>query len=216
MGCCILAVAIASTFTLLFPLIGPAVVLLVLLTLVGKSNQCQHSERLLIMSFPAHRFLVGYVYARTHSQTGGLLQLWLLRRFATLTALQPLVLGLILLTRRLWEEGGVLCGTALLIVVFVEIFCARKLREPGRKSLSPITRNSLDTFARAARVHGARGGDEESTDLVSESLATAHRTRGSFASVLEMMSATLAVQPSQAAKGPVPLRKLCAFSYNGR
>jgi hypothetical protein len=32
----------------------------------------------------AHRFLVGYVFGRTRSQTGGLLQIWLLRRFATL------------------------------------------------------------------------------------------------------------------------------------
>jgi hypothetical protein len=35
MGCCILAIVIASAFSLLFPIIGPAVVLLVFLTLVG-------------------------------------------------------------------------------------------------------------------------------------------------------------------------------------
>jgi hypothetical protein len=35
MGCCLFAIIIACAFTLLFPLIGPAVVLLVLLTLIG-------------------------------------------------------------------------------------------------------------------------------------------------------------------------------------
>src|SRR6266702_2922195 len=35
----------------------------------------------------AHRFLVGYVYGRTRSQTGGLLQIWLLKRFTSLIAL---------------------------------------------------------------------------------------------------------------------------------
>ena len=124
-----------------------------------------------------------------------------------MTALQPLLLGLILLTRRLWEEGAVLCSSALLVVAFVELFCMHKLRQPGLKSLSPITRNSLDTFARVARPGRARGADDESTDLVSESLGTAHRTRGSFASVLEMMSATLAITPNGAWKGAVPLRE---------
>ncbi|RXW19335.1 hypothetical protein EST38_g6518 [Candolleomyces aberdarensis] len=51
MGACILAIVFASTFALIFPLIAPAVLVLLLLTLI------------------AHRYLVGYVYARTHSRT---------------------------------------------------------------------------------------------------------------------------------------------------
>lgn len=38
-ACCILAVILASTFSLIFPLIGPAVVLLLFLTIIGK-NLC--------------------------------------------------------------------------------------------------------------------------------------------------------------------------------
>ncbi|KAI0073700.1 hypothetical protein K474DRAFT_1666269 [Panus rudis PR-1116 ss-1] len=204
-GCCVLAVLLATAFSLIFPLLAPAAVILLGLSLI------------------AHRFLVGYVYGRTHSQTGGLLSIWLLKRFGTTLALQPLILGLILLSRRLWIEGGILCGTAFLVAVFVEIYCSWKMRVPGRRSLSNVTRESLDTFMRVARptasnssIFGSRrtgtgtgagtNGDEgeESTSLVSSGRTT--RARGSFASILEMMSLTLAVMPSPSqTRGPVPL-----------
>lgn len=157
--------------------------------------------------FAAHRFLIGYVYGRTRSQTGGLLQIWLLKRFGTLLAFQPLVLGLIFLSRRLWIEGGVLCGTAAFVVIFVEAYCHWKTRLPGRKALSNITQDSLETFSRMARPKEPREIDEESTSLVSSSRAT--RMRGSFASILDMMSMTLAVMPSPSqTRGPVPLGML--------
>ena len=152
----------------------------------------------------AHRFLVGYVYARTHSQTGGLLQIWLLRRFGTVLSFQPILLGLIFLTREFWIEGGVLIGTGLFVVVFVESYTSWKTRLPGRKSLSPITRNSLETFANTARRYL-----ENDTGTINDSSVPGTRTRGSMASVLEMMSTTLAVMPSSSNfKGVVPLRML--------
>ncbi|KAJ7145847.1 hypothetical protein C8R44DRAFT_655846 [Mycena epipterygia] len=177
-GACILAIIFASTFSIIFPLIAPAVVILLFLTLV------------------AHRFLVGYVYARTHSQTGGLLQIWLLRRFGTLLAFQPILLGLIFLSRRFWIEGGVLVGVGFFVIVFVEAFAIHKTRLPGRRSLTPIARDSLDSFAASARPSAAkrRTVDDETTSLVS-SARPGHRPRGSMASVLEMMSVTLAVMP---------------------
>jgi calcium permeable stress-gated cation channel len=160
-----------------------------------------------VYTFSAHRFLIGYVYGRTRSQTGGLLQIWLIKRFGTLLAFQPLVLGLIFLSRRLWIEGGVLCGTAAFVVVFVEAYCWWRTRLPGRKSLSNVTKDSLDTFYKAAKPKGLREIDEESTSLVSSSRAT--RMRGSFASILDMMSMTLAVMPSPSqTRGPVPLGKI--------
>jgi len=155
----------------------------------------------------AHRFLVGYVFARTHSQTGGLLQIWLLRRFGTLLSFQPLLLGLILLSRRLWPEGGVLVGAGVFVIVFVEAYTHWKTRLPGRGALSAITQDSLNTFASTARTRPRHRDDEETTSPVSTA-ARGTRTRGSMASVLEMMSVTLAVMPSQTpARGPVPLRK---------
>ncbi|KAJ7482288.1 hypothetical protein B0H11DRAFT_2193371 [Mycena galericulata] len=177
-GACILAIIFASTFSIIFPLVAPAVVLLLFLTLV------------------AHRFLVGYVYARTHSQTGGLLQIWLLRRFGTLLAFQPILLGLIFLSREFWIEGGVLIGTGLFVIVFVEIYVINRTRLPGRRSLPPITRDSLDSFSAAARPSRRRTVDDETASLVSSGRqGEGHRTRRSIASVLEMMSVTLAVMP---------------------
>ncbi|KAJ3857286.1 hypothetical protein EV368DRAFT_30619 [Lentinula lateritia] len=185
MGACILAIVFASTFSLIFPLIGPAVVVFLFLTLI------------------AHRFLIGYVYARTLAQTGGLLQLWLLRRFATLLAFQPILLGLIFLSRRLWIEGGILVGTGCAVILFVETFAIWKTRTPGRSTLSPITNDSLDTFRSAARASKRTSVDEASSGTG----APGGRTRGSMASVLEMMSLTLAVMPSSSiATSPVPLQ----------
>ena len=147
---------------------------------------------------------MGYVYGRTCSQTGGILQLWLIKRFGTLLALQPLIVGLILLSRKLWIEGGILCGAAFLVAVAVEASCAWRTRQPGKRSLSVVAQNSLDTSAGAARPKTARDLDEESTSLVSSGRNT--RMRGSFASILEMMSLTLAVMPSPSqTRGPVPL-----------
>ncbi|EKM61349.1 uncharacterized protein PHACADRAFT_84832 [Phanerochaete carnosa HHB-10118-sp] len=183
---CVMAVLLASTFSLIFPLVAPAAALLLLLTLI------------------AHRFLIGYVYGQTRSQTGGVLQLWLIKRLGTLLAFQPLILGLILLSRELWIEGGILCGTALLVVLVAEGFCAWRTRLPGKRSLSVVAQDSLGTFAQAAKPSTPREVDEESTSLVSSGRNT--RMRGSFASILEMMSLTLAVMPSPSQiRGPVPL-----------
>ncbi|KAG6842425.1 hypothetical protein C0991_007555 [Blastosporella zonata] len=155
--------------------------------------------------FRAHRYLIGYVYGRTHSQTGGLLQIWVIKRFGTLVSLQPILLGLIFLSREIWIEGGVLAGTGVAVVIFVEAYTAWKMRLPGRKFLSPITRNSLDTFEATAWDTSRRTIDDEGTSHGSSS-GRNPRLRGSMASVLEMMSVTLAVMPSNTNhRGPVPL-----------
>ncbi|KAJ7058112.1 hypothetical protein C8F01DRAFT_1149575 [Mycena amicta] len=188
MGACILAIIFASTFAIIFPLVAPAVVILLFLSLI------------------AHRFLVGYVYARTHSQTGGLLQIWLLRRFGTLLSFQPILLGLIFLSRQFWIEGGVLVGSGVFVVVLVETYAFSAMRQPGKRTLSPITRESLKSFAAAAKPSKRRTVDDESTSLVS-SARVGHRPRGSMASVLEMMSVTLAVMPPrQPEKVTLPLQ----------
>ncbi|KAJ7619547.1 hypothetical protein FB45DRAFT_931060 [Roridomyces roridus] len=189
-GACILAIVFASTFSIIFPLIAPAVVLLLFLTLV------------------AHRFLVGYVYARTHSQTGGLLQIWLMRRFGTLLSFQPILLGLIFLSREFWIEGGVLIGTGFFVILFVEIYVTLRTRLPGRGSLAAITRDSLDSFQAAAKPTKKRTVDDETASLVSSGrLGSGHRPRRSIASVLEMMSVTLAVMPPRRPETiTIPLR----------
>jgi len=131
------------------------------------------------------------------------MHLWLLRRFGTLLSFQPILLGLIFLTLKFWIEGGVLIGSGVFVIVFVETYTNWKTRLPGNRSLSPITQNSLDTFA-----SGADGYLNPDTDTVNGSSIPGTRTRGSMASVLEMMSVTLAVMPSSSTyKGAVPLRE---------
>ena len=92
--------------------------------------------------------------------------------------------------------------------MFVESYASWKTRLPGRKYLSPITQNSLETFA-----NGARQYVENDAGTINESSAPGTRTRGSMASVLEMMSTTLAVTPSSFNfTGVVPLRMFFFFT----
>ncbi|KAG5639564.1 hypothetical protein H0H81_012235 [Sphagnurus paluster] len=153
-----------------------------------------------------HRYLIGYVYGRTHSQTGGLLQIWLIKRLGTLLAFQPILLGLIYLSRHIWIEGAVLAGSGVAVIIFVEAYTAWKTKLPGRRSLSPITQNSLNNFEVTAWNTSLHTIDEEATSHGSSN-GRNPRVRGSMASVLEMMSLTLAVMPSSNNyRGPVPLQ----------
>jgi hypothetical protein len=153
---------------------------------------------------PAHRYLVGYVYARTLSETGGLLQIWLLKRLGTLLALQPLLLGLILLSRRLWIEGGILLGIALVVTGIVEVYTMYKTRLASLQALPESTQQSLRVFRRALESDNHTDTDDENRSMIT---ARGNRMRGSMASVLEMMSLTLAVMPSASRhRGPLPLR----------
>lgn len=154
--------------------------------------------------FLAHRFLVGYVYARTHSQTGGLLQLWLLKRFGTLLSFHPILLGLIILSRHFWIEGSILVASGVLVILIVEFYTNAKTRLPGRQSLGPATQDSLHRFE-----NGIAQQDYDGYDTPPDIGSMAGVPRGSMASVLDMMSLTLAVMPpSSKTRGPVPLGKL--------
>ncbi|KAF8334005.1 uncharacterized protein EI90DRAFT_3050622 [Cantharellus anzutake] len=191
MAACILAVFFTATFSLLFPLIGPPLVVLVFLTLV------------------AHRYLIGYVYGRVErGQTGGLLHIWLVGRFATMLSLQPLLLGLLLLVHRMWVLGGILLAAAGFIIVFVEAYTTIRLREPGTRSLTNTTRDSLDEFSHVITTAVLREDDEKTLPSLPRSRSVPDLTRSrttSFASLLDMISSTLAVTPSRRVKGPVPL-----------
>ncbi|KAG9015185.1 hypothetical protein FRB94_004304 [Tulasnella sp. JGI-2019a] len=188
MAACVLGIVFACTFSVIFPLIGPPVVVLLILTLV------------------AHRYLVGYVHGRVGvGQTGGLLHLWVMRRFGTLLALQPFLLGLVLFSRRFWALGGILIGTAVLIVVTVEGYTAHKTRTPGRQSLDVATKDSLDRFQRLSRGRTRPSKDEEGANLVTSVSLGRRRTRRSISSMLDMMSAILAVPTENLQRGPIPL-----------
>lgn len=114
----------------------------------------------------------------------------------------PLLLGLILLSRKFWIEGGILIASGVLVILIVEIYTNAKTRLPGRNSLSPAAQESLQNFE-----NGTVQPNYEDNDALQDIGSLLGRPRGSMASVLEMMSLTLAVMPSSAKnRGPVPLR----------
>jgi len=95
-------------------------------------------------------------------------------------------------------------GAGVGVVVFVEVYALRKTRFTSRYSLSPITRDSLRTFKNTAKTI-SYAIDEEGVSHMSS--ARTPQGRGSMASVLDMMSMTLAVMPSSSThRGPVPLQ----------
>ncbi|KAG6873836.1 hypothetical protein C0995_010448 [Termitomyces sp. Mi166 len=198
----ILALAIIFTVAFIFPAL--------LLLQPFRLWHVLHDERQAVtprQRFRAHRYLIAYVYGRTHSRTGGLLQIWLIKRFGTLVSLQPILLGLMFLSREFWIEGGVLAGAGAVVIIFIEAYTAWKTGLPGRRSLSPITRNSLKMFESTARDTSRHVIDSDASTSNGSSSGRNPRLRGSMASVLEMMSVTLAVMPSNTNhRGPVPLQ----------
>lgn len=182
---------------------------LLFLTLIGR-RFCPFLGMTLISSARvAHRYLVGYVFARTHSQTGGLLQLWLVKRLGTTLSLQPILLGLLFLSRKLWIEGGILLAMAMSVALFIEIYAYRKTRRRPRSSLSAITQDSLNRLEETATDVNRPYLDGQETTGDTSGQGT--RMRESMASVLDMMSITLAVSPAQF-QGAVPLRT-CNASF---
>lgn len=138
--------------------------------------------------------------------------MWLLKRLAEVVTFQPILLGLILLTRRLFVEGGVLIGVGGACIVLVELYTAWKIRLPGRKSLNAVTLNALQTFEERAHQGDVGAPDSEGASLVSPPRIR----RGSMASVLDMMSMTLAVMPTpEQIRGAVPLGA-CLIFFNLR
>ena len=101
-------------------------------------------------------------------------------------------------------------GVALLIVCVVEGYASWRLRKPGRRSLSAVTRHSLRAYENSARPRRAIGpASEKSTTSNTSDRPRRRNAHTSISSVLDMMNITLAVMPSPARnRGPVPLRKL--------
>ena len=87
------------------------------------------------------------------------------------------------------------------MILTVEIYTNAKTRHPGRNSLSPATDESLRRFENAI----AEPNYDDDDTL--QDISVVGRPRGSMASVLDMMSLTLAVMPASSKnRGPIPLR----------
>jgi calcium permeable stress-gated cation channel len=128
--------------------------------------------------------------------------------------LQPLLLGLIFLSQRLWVLGGILTGLGTFLITAVEVYVVIRSGQPGRNSLPLSARQSLTMFRQFALCRPEQDEDskpqqsnlDEQRSLTSRERLSQARSRGSLASVLEMMSITLATMPSHSRhRLPVPL-----------
>jgi hypothetical protein len=157
---------------------------------------------------------VGYAYGRGGvGEHGGALQIWLVRRFASIVGLQPMLLGLIFLSQRIWALGGILVGVGTLLPVATEIYASVRSRDPQGRTLSSADRRALTLFRHISlRTTQEMNTVEEETSnsrgeqgsVTSRERLTQLRSRGSLASVLEMMSITLATMPSRL-RNPLPV-----------
>lgn len=125
-----------------------------------------------------------------------------------------MLLGLIFLSQRLWVLGGILTGIGAFLLFAIELYAVMRSRPPARKTLPPATRQSLAMYNHIAMRRAEEGEEEnkstsnEQASLTSRERLSQARSRGSLASVLEMMSITLATMPSSSRNRlPVPLGK---------
>lgn len=106
---------------------------------------------LLYLSLIAVRYLVTFVsldHAPARSAHNAELAMWTIRRIGWCLAIQPLLFGLINLSRREWAIGGVALGVAVLAVVLVEVLIGRKERKRSRCALSGPARLALERLER--------------------------------------------------------------------
>ncbi|WVQ68925.1 uncharacterized protein L199_007134 [Kwoniella botswanensis] len=130
MAPCLLAVFYASTLLFIFPLL--AIPILVLLYL----------------SFIANRYMIEHVFVDSSAgYTGTVLALWSVRRFGRVLGFQPLLYGLILLSRNEWAIGGVSIGVAVITVLLSEGLTVLRFKEKMRKDLNGNTRKALDELS---------------------------------------------------------------------
>ncbi|WWD00248.1 hypothetical protein V866_007157 [Kwoniella sp. B9012] len=130
MAPCLLAVFYASTLLFIFPLL--AIPILVLLYL----------------SYIANRYMIEHVFVDSSAgYTGTVLALWSVRRFGWVLGFQPLLYGLILLSRNEWAIGGVSIAVAIITVLLSEGLTVLEYKEKRRKDLNGNTRKGLDELS---------------------------------------------------------------------
>jgi hypothetical protein len=102
---CLIAVFYAFSLIFIFPLLAIPILLL------------------LYLGYISTRYTVEYAQTtRSGGYTGALIALWTIRRFGWVLGTQPLLFGLIMLSRREWAIGGVSIAIGGIAVILSEIF----------------------------------------------------------------------------------------------
>lgn len=181
---CIFGIALAFPMLPIFPLIGlPAILFLILL-------------------FAATRYLAVFTDCCLFGSSGGKLAIWLIRCLALVLLFQPVLLGLILLSRREWAIGGASLGVALAGLMLFEGLVWRKGRPV---TLSRTEHAKFRLFAKRLQSHAVEPIDNMSIDRPSE-LENHGRRRRSNATIFELMSDLLLPSNQTRSQGHLPLK----------
>ncbi|ORX33503.1 hypothetical protein BD324DRAFT_658318 [Kockovaella imperatae] len=148
----LIAVFYAFSLIFLFPLLAIPLLLMLFLSLV------------------AGRYMIENVCVDKH---GGFISptlgLWVITRFGLLLSLQPLLYGLILLSRREWAIGSVSLALALITVLLVSGLTFLRYPSPRRKDLPIRTKNALADLRRDMKRDSKTDDAEPRSHRVSDS-----------------------------------------------
>lgn len=125
----LVAVFYAFSLSFIFPLLAIPILLLVFLGMV------------------ANRYLVDRVVIERVGYGGAELGLWTIRRFGWLLGVQPVLYGLILLSRREWSLSGVSMAVAAVTVMLSEFLTIGLHERRNQKRLSGMTNVVVETIA---------------------------------------------------------------------
>lgn len=182
---CVFFIALSFPLLPLFPLIGlPALLFLGLL-------------------FLACRFLATYTDCNLHGSPGGQVAIGLLWILGWTLCLQPLLLGLVLLSRREWRIGGASVGVAVAGLIVFEVLVRSKCR---RRRLEREDLDRMHSFAQRLKKQTVELVDDGTPEPESDLPASDNIRRRSNATIFELMSDLLIPSERRRSRGPLPLQ----------
>lgn len=124
-----------------------------------------------------------------------ILGLWTLRRFGWVLAIQPLIFGLILLSRREWAIGGASLGIAGITVILSELLPVGRYPDPSKRRLPKSLQETIKQVDRQM---------SESSGTRTVSMTDTHH-RISDSSMLQRIAALLPAYTRLPPSCPLPI-----------
>jgi hypothetical protein len=151
--------------------------------------------------FLACRYLATYTDLNFHGHSGGHLAIEMLRILGWALCLQPLLLGLVLLSRREYRIGGASAGVAVAGLIMFEVLVRTKDRA---RRLPREDRERLQSFAERLKTQSVELVDDGSDEP--DLPASENIRRRSNQTIFELMSDLLIPSDRRRSRGPLPLQ----------
>ena len=148
------------------------------------------------------RYLATYADCTLYGGSHGRLAISILWKLGWALCLQPLLLGLVIVSRREWAIGGASLGVALAGVTIFELLARTKCRTPR---LSKEDRDQLRKFTQSLKGHTGELIDDFEESNQTEHSGTRSRRR-SNATIFELMSDLLIPSERRRSRGFLPLQ----------